>query len=393
MQRQRRRYDAYRKQPERLVQLRENFQAFLDKPDRQDAVRKLDDEMHKLSEKKQARYWLVLDRYADWLEQLKKKNPPGYQSIKSAPDADAKLTLIKTERDREWMQTQPKAHREHWSKLQDDARTEFVISLRKEERQRHLHWQISARFWSELENKQFLPCRLSDFAHRVKFKDKGKDFKSKDKEINKVQEYVTNYLLPYLTNAEKKQLEDADGRWPDYPLALVEAARKRPSALPPFKDKEEFLPKLISELPKPIQERINEQKKGAGAKAKFKDLRTFEKSPEFASKAVEIGTSKGGIPFEHEFWPSHFKGLLKPMQEFLTVELIPKLDEKDKKDLDDLSGRWPYYPKKIQELAKKHHLQPPWHILPEADIWHWDRYRRDRLKTPTAEKSKDDAEP
>jgi hypothetical protein len=223
----------------------------------------------------------------------------------------------------------------------------------------------------------------------VKGKDKGKDVKPKVKEVNKVQEYVTNYLLPYLTDIEKKQLEEAEGRWPDYPIALVEAARKRPSALPPMKDKEEYLPRLIVELPKPIQERIEKIK----GKAKLKDLKSFEKSPEFASKAVEIGTGKGAAPFEHEFWPSHFKGLLKPMQEFLTMELIPKLDEKDKKDLDDLTGRWPYYPKKIQELAKKHHLQPPWHILPEADIWHWDRYRRDRPKTAATEKSKDDVDP
>jgi len=394
---QQRRFQAIRKNPERLAQLRANLQSFQSQSEnRQQAVRKLDEDMHKLADKRQARYWTILDRYADWLDQLKKRNPQAYHAIKTAPDAPARFALIKTERDREWMETQPKALREEWTKLAGDARIEFVVALRKEERQKHLQWQIAARFWTELESKQFLPCRFSDFAHRVKFKDlkaKDKDVKFKEKEFNKVHDYVTQYLMPYLTDAEKQSLEDADGRWPEFPIALVEIARKRPSALPTIKDKEEYLPRLFNELPIPIQERITD-KKGGGVKAKMlKELRTYEKTPGFAGKAVELGTSNGSIPFEHEFWPSHFKGLAKPMQDFLTLELIPKLDTKDKKDLEDHSGRWPYYPKKIQELAKKHNLQPPWHILPEADIWHWDRYRRDRAKAPIVDRSKDEVEP
>jgi hypothetical protein len=379
---QRRRYDLYRQHPDRLARLRENYQSYQSLL-RKEAVTKLDQEMHALSEKKQARYWGVLSRYADWLDQLKKKNPQAYQAIKDAPDAASRLTLIKSERDREWMQTQPRAAREHWAKLQGDERTEYVANLRIEERHQRLQWQIAARFWREIENKQFLPCRLSDFSQ------KAKGAKFKEKEMNKVQEYVTNYLLPYLSDAEKKQLEDADGRWPDFPQALVEIARKRPSALPPAK--EEDIPTLFSQLPAPIQDRVTD-KKGGGVKAKLlKEIRTFEKSPGFAGKVVELGTNKGSVPFEHEFWPSHFKGLQKPMQTFVLEQLIPKLDSKDKIDLEDHQGRWPYYPKKIQELARKHNLQPPWHILPEPDVWHWDRYRRDRQNAPI-EKSKDDME-
>jgi hypothetical protein len=391
----RERYEAYRKQPERLAQLRENFLAYQQLPeDRQKAVRKLDEEMHKLAEKKQTRFWGVLERYADWLDKLKKNNPKAYQRIKSAPDAATRLALIKTERDGEWMQTQPKSLQTQWTKLGNDARAEFVANLRNDERQKHLQWQIAARFWVELEKKQFLPSRLSDFAHRIKFKDlkaKEKDGKFKEKETNKVHDYVTNYLMKYLTEDEKKQLEAAEGRWPDYPLTLVELARKRPSALPPIRDNEEYLPRFFRDLPQPIQDRI-EAKKGGGAKTKMlKDLKTYENSPGYAGKVVEFGTNNGNIPFDHEFWPSHFKGLSKPMQSFVTLELIPKLSTKDKKDLEDHSGRWPYYPKKIQELAKKHHLHPPWHILPEADVWHWDRYRRDRQKA-TTEKAKEDLE-
>src|SRR5205823_2655897 len=103
--------------------------------------------------------------------------------------------------DREWIQTQPKVQREQWEKLPAEARSEFVARLRQHERQNHQQWVIAQRFWKELETKKELPCRLSDFSDKVK-------------------NYVKDYLLPTMTEAEKKQLNSAEGHWPDYPLAL-----------------------------------------------------------------------------------------------------------------------------------------------------------------------------
>ena len=95
----------------------------------------------------------------------------------------------------------------------------FVAKLRQESRLRREQWVIAQRFWKELETKKELPCRLSDFSDKVK-------------------SYVKDYLLPKLTEDEKKQLTGAEGRWPDYPLALVEIASKHPSALPPLRSEE-----------------------------------------------------------------------------------------------------------------------------------------------------------
>ena len=64
--------------------------------------------------------------------------------------------------------------------------------------------------------------------------------------------YVADYLLPYLTEEEKGQLAKAEGRWPDYPIALVEAAGKRPSALP---SQHKLITKL-ADLPNPVQHRF-----------------------------------------------------------------------------------------------------------------------------------------
>ena len=74
------------------------------------------------------------------------------------------------------------------------------------------------------------------------------------------------------------------------------------------------------------------------------------------------------------------------MKEFVKDQLKPKLDTKELADLVSCEGKWPFYPQTIQELAKKHGLRPPWHILPEQDKWHWDRYRPERYQTPMLDK-------
>src|SRR5205823_2525870 len=131
----------------------------------------------------------------------------------------------------------------------------FAAKLRQEARQKHNQWVIAQRFWSELveKKKEPMPCRLADFSDKVK-------------------NYVNDYLMPKLTDAEKKQLVDADGRWPDYPQTLFEIASKRPPALWPCRLDNlshdlEHRPRQLEELPRPIQVRITETKKGIKNKA------------------------------------------------------------------------------------------------------------------------------
>lgn len=373
---------ALRKHPEQLARLRENVKAFLRETEqRQKAIVDLDANMQQLSPARQERYWKTLERYADWLDHLKKSDPPAYKAIAEAPDSATRLKLITERRDQEWMETRPKAQRQQWADLKGEAKGKYVADLRQDERDKHQRWVIAQRFWKEIADpKKEMPCRLSDFGVLVKDK---KD--TKPKLVNKVADYVNDYLLPFLTDEEKEKLNKAEGHWPDYPLTLVAIASKHPSALPPPR-KEDF-PTGPDKLPAPVKVKILESKKGGGAKGK-KELNDFKGQPLYGEKAVEFGTNKGAQPFEFEFWPSSFKGLQAPMQTFVKEQLTPKLDTRDQADLDGLHGRWPYYPLKIQELAKKHNLDPPWHILPEANKWHWDRYRPARYQTPTAEKAK-----
>jgi hypothetical protein len=374
---QRRRLEALRKDPEVLNRLRANLKSFQLLPEeRQKAIVQFDKDLHDFSAKKLERYWSTLERYADWLDGLRASNPEAYQAIKNAPDAQARLALIKERRDLEWIETQPKAVREQWKTMDRKARAEFVVKLRTEEREKHENWLLAKRFWPELNDpKQTMPSRLSDFA--TVSKDKAKT------EVNKVKDYVDHFLLPQLDAPEKALLEQANGHWPDYPRTLVALASKRPSALPPLRTSDFS---TFKKLPDSIQKSFGDKK---GTK---KTLELF-KGDNFPSKVVEFAMreKKGGYPFPYEFWACTDAAFLPPMKGFLKDQLMPAVKDHvgDKRKLLDTVGKWPDYPLTIQELSKKYNLQPPWHYLPEPDRWKWNEYRNPKYKSLTADAGKD----
>ncbi len=367
---QRRQFEAWRKHPEQLARLRHDLQSFqAAKPERREQITKLDQEIHSQESTEQAKLLNVLKHYGDWLDRIPEKDR---QAIKQAPNSASRLALIREMRDGEWLSVQPKSVRVEWETLKGAARADLVKKLRLQEQQRHQQWLFATRFWRELESKQPMPTKLSDFTDKKK-----DDKKGDDKTPDKVQRYVTEYLLPMLSDAEKKRLAAAEGKWPDYPQTLVSIAAEHPAALPPRDPKD--LPMQMAQLPAPIQARITD-KKGIGKLKLLKGLPGTEGQPGFATKVVELATKKGVAPFEFEFWASSLKALQPPMRDFVTNKLIPTLNTVEKSDLNKVEGAWPFYPQLIQELSDKKNLQPPWHILPEPEKWKWDLYRESRPK-------------
>jgi hypothetical protein len=368
----RRAVDALRKNADQMARLRDNLNHFLALPEKkQNSLVQLDHDLHDWPVAKKERYLAVLERYADWLEQLRQQDPAKHKQIMDAPNAESRLVLIRERRDHEWMQSQPRAQREEWARKAADERGAYVAQLRQDERTRHQQWVVAQRFWKELETKKDLPCRLSDFSDKVK-------------------NYVKDYLLPKMSEAEKQRLSGAEGRWPDYPLALVEAAAKRPSALPLLAER----PRTFAELPEPIRKHLIEKKAGKDvAKAKvLKQYTFFNDSSNFASKVVEVAKENGKLPFEHEYLACTIQSLQKPMREFVKNKLEPAIKDQpaDNSKFSASEGKWPDYPQVIQELSQKHNLQPPWHILPEPEKWKWDNYRY--LKRQPPESGKDQPE-
>ncbi len=237
LQANRARLERWRQHPERLARLRRDAQAFEALPEaRREQAQKLDHDLRELSSAEQARLMNVLERYGRWLRQLPEADR---QAVEQAPDKAARLAIIRALRDRDWMQKQPRALREQWAALQGEERSAFVHQLREADRRRHHQWETAARFWTPLENKQPMPARLADL-----------DL-PREKDGAGVQLLVHQYLWPMLGEKEKQRLKDAEGHWPAYPRTLVAIADRHPFALPGPHG-----PRFVSELPLAVQARV-----------------------------------------------------------------------------------------------------------------------------------------
>ena len=355
LEQNRRKLEEWRKVPEQMQRLRKEAKAFFDLPEEQrKRILSIERGLYNEIPAEQARLQNVMDRYADWLDKLDDKDRA---RVKEAPDAKTRLALIRELRDQEWMRYQPKAHRDQVAELKGEARVELIKKLRQEERKRRFEWQIASRFWKELENKVALPTRLTDFGNDVNI-------------------YVSEYLRPMLSKEEKDRLDKAQGQWPLFPLTLVELADKHPPALPGAHG-----PKTFAELPAEVQKRV--KLKGLP----FKKLRAFEGQwPAFATELVKQhitiaqATKNAPAPFPYELWAWNRSCLSPAMQEF-EDRLFKMLDIDGKHRLTGAEGKWPDFPVALQELARKHNLQPPWQSLPSNQRERWDNYRN--LKTST----------
>lgn len=342
----RRKLQQWRKHPEQFERLRRDAQAFFAlPPERREQVLKLDRELHQEPPAVRGRLADVLERYADWLERLDEKDR---QRVRAAEGPQDRLRIVRELRDREWLRRQPKAVRQRVEGQSEGKRPAIIRELRQEERERRRAWQLAARFWDELQFRRPLPAHLSDLP-------------------SPVQTFVKEYLSPLLSKEEKERLERKQGQWPDYPQTLVELADKHPIALPGPTG-----PTRLSELPAAVQKSL---KGGKGfffkrireAEGKWPDFAVAV--TELAAKRqvrdwpYELWPTnfKDLSPQVQEFIEKKLRPALDNKDALVLIEAEKK-------------ARWPHYPETIRDLARKHGLEVPWQTLPgprEA----WDRYR------------------
>jgi hypothetical protein len=349
------RLERWRRDPEQLARLRRELADFQKLPaERREQIVRLDRELHDESPATQARLWGALQRYTEWLDRLPEKDR---QAVEAAATTAERLAVIKELRDRAWMQARPEARRDEWAKLAGDERSAFVNKLREAERRRRGEWRLAARFWKELEGKQPMPVRPRDF-----------DLRDKDRETSSAVVLIDDYLMAMLGPAEKERLKSAEGRWPDYAVALVEIADSHPFALPGPDG-----PHRFGELPREVQNRLMPK----AAKKMAEALRSAEGQwPGFAKAVVEVNKrKKAGLPLPNELWAYNYRCLLSPMRTFVDETLTPLLTSDEKLRLIHADGQWPKYPQTIQELAVGHGLQPPWQTALPGPRDRWDAYR------------------
>jgi hypothetical protein len=138
LERNRQMLHKWKADPEHYARLQRDLHDFWALPDlKRRQLRQLDLAFHQLDAKTQKRLWKTGERYVAWLEHLPEAER---QQIEETKDYRERLQLIRTIRERQWIERLPRKVREDLEKLSPEARAVLIAQLHKQERQQRLLW-------------------------------------------------------------------------------------------------------------------------------------------------------------------------------------------------------------------------------------------------------------
>ncbi len=334
--------------------LRRDVQLFL-ADEHRERIQKLDADLQQQPAAKQTKLVSVLERYVLWLDRLL---PTDLQKIENIDDVLPRLAMIQDLRDRDWIETQPKAIQKQFAGLKATERQKLAHALRQAEQKRHVEWQQAARFWKRLNDGKQPPPLC--FANLTKMDQEG----------------VANYLVMFLSPEEKKRLQVAEGLWPDYVTTLVDLADKHPFALPGHNG-----PTRVEDLPGWLQKRLEVKEQPATTITLLDKLRKqFPKGtpwPGMGEAVVRYNRLlwKKNDALPRELWACNKESLLPPMQGYVAM-LQNSVQDADWAEVTQANNKWPHYPLAIQKVAEKYKLPPPpWHTALSGPRKLWDDFR------------------
>lgn len=130
--------DKWKADPEHYARLKRDLREFWALPkSKRRQIRQLDQDFHQLDIRTQKQLWKVAERYAAWLDRLPLAER---QQIEDGKDSQERVQLIRTIRERQWIERLPRKVREDLEKLPPKARAAQIVQLRKQERQQRLLW-------------------------------------------------------------------------------------------------------------------------------------------------------------------------------------------------------------------------------------------------------------
>lgn len=324
--------------PQHYARLRHNLAVFLNLPPaRQEALRKLDRDLHDETPPQRQRLERVMDRYADWLERLPEAER---KSVLSAADRAGRVQRIRTIREQQWTKRLPKAKAEQLAKMPEAERAELVKKWRSEESEERLDWLAAQRHWEGLaRTPASLPTRLEQLDEATR-------------------EAVEKTLRPLLGRDEEKLLKEAEGKWPRFPRVLIELSDRHPSSLQgpigPTSVKDLALSPFAQGL-------LDKDKNFRASRERLKEAEG--KWPDYGVTVKELHRMPAGRkifpPLSAQVTPSRPNNFPAGVQQFLEKRLLPALDDDETARLKKAEGRWPDYPQAILELAHKHNLPIP----------------------------------
>lgn len=124
--------------PEHYARLQRDGRDFWALPEaKRQQLRQLDHAFHQLDAKTQKRLWQAAQRYTSWLEHLQEGDR---RQLEQTPDTQERLRLIRTIRERQWIERLPRKVQEDLAKQPAEKRSAQIAVLRKQERQQRQRW-------------------------------------------------------------------------------------------------------------------------------------------------------------------------------------------------------------------------------------------------------------
>jgi hypothetical protein len=111
-------------------------------PDQQERMRELDRQLNAQDARTRQKLMRALERYSAWMDRL---TPADRKYIENAPNSKERLKRIREVRDKQWVQTQPKAVREEIMRAKGKERQELIQKYRQEEKKRRQEWETGMK--------------------------------------------------------------------------------------------------------------------------------------------------------------------------------------------------------------------------------------------------------
>jgi hypothetical protein len=341
-------------------QLAESFKSM--PPARQDAIRKLDRDLNELADKSERdRLLRVLEVYAIWLNRLA---PADRESVLRASTANARLDVIRSLRERQWLDSLPSAQRLKLTTLNTAEKAELIGQWRKVELENRDSWDLIREHADDIA------------ANRAPWPFNDPGLKQEVIEFVRAHFHIDNGKLSRLTSNEFDNVN----------LALREANEKQGWAWHEFgkaaydltaKYELWLLPPPASGDPITRMDQVPRQTAGFLRGANAKVAKDSEgKWPDFAL-AVYGGTRYVKGQRLPPLGPSRAREFKEPLRSFINRDLAGVLTPPQRRSLEMMEGRWPEYPRDIVKLSKVHNLSAPGMMLPGAPR-QWDAIYRTR---------------
>jgi hypothetical protein len=375
LERNRQLLEKWRADPDHYQRLWADLRAFHALPrEQQERLRRLDRQLH---EADQVRLWHVLERYACWVARLETADPA---RLLAARSTEERMQIVRELREREWRSHLPALVRTELDNLPPELVRRRVSELRREEAL--LRRQMAGlRTWQD-GNRQ--PIRLVEFPVAV-------------------MDFVEEKLLPRLRPEQGEFLEAAEGReWPVLARSISVLATRYPVYPPPRQPRPTVL--KATDLPARWKEILDHQGLPGEVRQEVRDQEgRWPQYPLAVVNLANRGDVRfrlvfGGGSGSNIFpWGLPALGASRPeefppeIEEFISRQLVGTASSQELVELKKREGAWPTYPRYLHELAGRHHLAIPGMSLPGPPEL-WERARKDMPEVPGLPLPRDDVE-